>query len=88
MMHGMAGSAALILLGLEAMRSPLWAFAYIGVFGVGSIFGMLLLSSAIAVPLRLSSRHLGSAHTVLSAMVGLATLLLGCFIVFSSQLPN
>ena len=85
MMHGMAGSAALILLGLEAMRSPAWAFAYIAVFGVGSIVGMLLLSAAIAVPLRLSSRHLGSAHNALSAVVGLATLVLGCYIVFSSQ---
>jgi len=84
MMHGMAGSAALILLGVEAMRSPIWAFAYIGVFGIGSILGMLLLSAAIAVPLRMSSRHLGSAHTALSALVGLATFLLGCSIVLSN----
>lgn len=82
MMHGMAGSAALILLGLEAMRSPAWAFAYIAVFGLGSIVGMLLLSAAIAVPLRLSSRHLGRAHTGLSAGLGLATVMLGCYIVY------
>jgi hypothetical protein len=82
MMHGMAGSAALILLGLEAMRSPVWAFAYIAVFGIGSIVGMLLLSAVIAVPLRLSSRHLGRAHNGLSAGIGLATLLIGCLIVY------
>lgn len=86
MMHGLAGSAALILLGLEAMRSPALAFAYIAVFGVGSIIGMLLLSAAIAVPLRWSSRRLGRAHNALSAAVGLATLVLGCYIVFSSPL--
>lgn len=85
MMHGMAGSAALILLGLEAMRSPAWAFAYIVVFGLGSIVGMLLLSAAIAVPLRLSSRHLGRAHDGLSAAVGLATVVLGCWIVYGIQ---
>ena len=84
MVHGMAGSATLILLGIEAMHSPVWAFAYIAVFGAGSIFDMLLLSAVIAVPLRLSSRHLGTAHTALSGIVGLV---LGCFIVFSTQLP-
>ena len=57
-------------------------------FGAGSIFGMLLLSAVISVPLRLSSRHLGSAHNALSAVVGLATLVLGCYIVFSSQLSG
>jgi len=88
MMHGMAGSAALIVLGLEALRSPALAFAYIAVFGLGSILGMLLLSAAIAVPLRLSSRHLGSAHNALSAVVGLATLVLGCYIVLGSQLSG
>jgi ABC-type nickel/cobalt efflux system permease component RcnA len=86
MMHGMAGSAALILLGLEALRSPVWAFAYIAVFGVGSIVGMLLLSAVIAVPLRFSSRHLGAAHSALLAAVGLATVVLGCYIVLSRQL--
>jgi len=86
MMHGMAGSAALIVLGLEALRSPALAFAYIAVFGLGSILGMLLLSAAVAVPLRLSSRRLGGAHNAFSAVVGLATLLLGCYIIFSRQL--
>ncbi|MFN8641778.1 MAG: urease accessory protein [Candidatus Binatia bacterium] len=85
MMHGMAGSAALVLLGLQAVRSPAWAFAYIAVFGGGSIVGMLLLSAAIAVPLRWSSHHLGRAHSGLSAAVGLATLVLGCFIVYGIQ---
>jgi len=51
MVHGMAGSAALVLLGLEALRSPAWGFVYIATFGLGSILGMAALSAAIAVPL-------------------------------------
>lgn len=85
--HGLAGSAALLLAGLEAMRSPLRAFAYIAVFGLGSILGMLLLSAAIAVPLRSSARRLGRAHDALSAAAGMATLVLGCYIVLRNQLP-
>ena len=82
MVHGMAGSAALILLGLEALRSPAWGLAYIAIFGLGSILGMAALSVAIAVPLRLTSRHLTRAHDGLSAAVGLATVLLGCYLVY------
>jgi hypothetical protein len=82
MVHGMAGSAALILLSLEAMGSPARGFVYIAIFGLGSILGMALLSAAIAVPLRLTSRRLKQTHDGLSAAVGLATLLLGCYIVY------
>jgi hypothetical protein len=82
MVHGMAGSAALILLSLEALRSPAWGFACIAIFGAGSILGMALLSAAMAVPLRLTSRHLKRTHDGLSAAVSLATVLLGCYIVY------
>jgi ABC-type nickel/cobalt efflux system permease component RcnA len=81
MVHGMAGSAALVLLSLEALRSPAWGLVYIAVFGVGSILGMALLSVAIALPLRLTSRRLGRAYQGLSATVGLATVMLGGWIV-------
>jgi sulfite exporter TauE/SafE len=82
MVHGMAGSAALVLLSLESLRSPAWGLVYIAVFGLGSILGMAALSAAIAVPLRLSSRRLTRARDGLSAAVGLATLILGCYIVY------
>ena len=82
MVHGMAGSAALVLLSLEALRSPAWGLVYIAIFGLGSILGMAALSAAIAVPLRLSSRRLSRAHDGLSAAIGLATVLIGCYIVY------
>lgn len=82
MVHGMAGSAALILLSLEAMGSVSWGLAYIMIFGAGSILGMALLSAAIAVPLRLTARHLTRMFDGLSAAVGLATVLLGCYMVY------
>ena len=84
MVHGMAGSAALVLLSLEAMGSPARGFVYIAIFGLGSILGMALLSAAIAVPLRLTSRRLKQTHDGLSATVGLATLLLACSVVYRS----
>ena len=80
--HGMAGSAALVLLSLGELHSPAMGFVYIAIFGLGSILGMALLSAAIALPLRLSSRHLTRAHDGLSAAFGLGTVLLGCSIVY------
>lgn len=81
MVHGMAGSAALVLLSLEVLHSPAWGLVYIAIFGAGSILGMALLSVAIAVPLRLTSRRLGWAYRGLSATVGLVTMVLGGWIV-------
>jgi len=78
MVHGMAGSAALILLSLEAVDSVSWGLGYIAIFGAGSILGMAVLSIAIAVPLRLTSRYLTRAHGALTAVVGFATFALGC----------
>lgn len=86
MVHGLAGSAALVLLGLEALHSPGWGLVYIATFGFGSILGMAVLSVAIAVPLRLTSHRLGGAYRGLSATVGVATLMLGGWIVVSHGL--
>jgi hypothetical protein len=82
MVHGMAGSAALVLLALEALRSPAWGFLYIAIFGLGSLVGMAVVSAAIAVPLRLTSRHPSRAFHRLATAVGLATLLLGFYTVY------
>ena len=86
MVHGMAGSAALILLSLEAVRSPAWGLAYIVLFGIGSIAGMAALSVVIAIPMRLTSQRLDLAHSGLFALVGLGTMLLGCYVIFHSAI--
>ncbi|MGH8516794.1 MAG: urease accessory protein [Panacagrimonas sp.] len=77
MMHGMAGSAALILLTLETVVSPGVGLLYIALFGLGSILGMALLSVVIAIPLRYSESGLTLAHNTLKTLVGLATVALG-----------
>ena len=84
MVHGLAGSAALILLSLEAAESVRWGVAYLAMFGAGSIAGMALVSAAIAVPLRLTSSRLTWAQGSLSTIVGIANIGRGCYIVFQS----
>jgi high-affinity nickel-transport protein len=74
--HGLAGSAAVALLVLPIIRDPLWAVAYLLIFGLGTIAGMMLITAAIAVPVSYSTRfqrvhrHLGTAAGVLSLGFG------------------
>lgn len=83
-MHGMAGSAALVLLSLDAVASVPLALVYILVFGGGSIAGMALLSVAIAVPLRWSSRYLTGVYRGLTVAIAVLTVGLGASVVYSS----
>ena len=76
-MHGMAGSAALLLLAMAQVKDPLRGLAYILVFGVGSMVGMGALSAVIAVPLALSARFLTLANNGLQAVIGVCTVGLG-----------
>lgn len=75
-MHGMAGSAALVVVLIPALRSPVSVLAYLALFGVGSILGMLLCSLLIAVPLRLSTRFHKAARG-LQFVVGTSSIVLG-----------
>jgi ABC-type nickel/cobalt efflux system permease component RcnA len=78
-MHGMAGSAALILLTLQSVDSTELGLIYIGLFGVGSIAGMALLSVAIAVPMAFASKGLTQIYVWFRGAVGAATVGLGIF---------
>ncbi len=81
MMHGLAGSAALVVLTLRTIPSVGLGVGYIALFGVGSIAGMALLSMAIAVPLRLSSAYLTRVHQAMTALVGVFSCALGAVMV-------
>jgi len=77
MMHGMAGSAALIVLSAAAIDSPPLGMAYVALFGIGSVIGMALLSAAIAVPIAYTARFLTWGNRLLQAAVGAGTVALG-----------
>jgi len=81
-MHGMAGSAALILLALQSVQSPATGLLYIALFGVGSIAGMATLSLLIAMPLRYSRAGPDWAFRSLQGLVGLTTLAVGGAMVY------
>jgi high-affinity nickel permease len=77
LMHGMAGSAALLVLAVAQAKSPAIGLFYVALFGIGSMIGMGALSTVIAVPLAVSARWLTSANRGLQGAVGVATILIG-----------
>ncbi len=77
LMHGMAGSAALLVIAASQAASPVYGLAYVALFGIGSMIGMGALSTLIAVPLAISARWLTWANRGLQAMVGLVTIAIG-----------
>ncbi|MDQ7016597.1 MAG: urease accessory protein [Gammaproteobacteria bacterium] len=83
LIHGMAGSTALILLTLETIQSPLLGLTYIALFGLGSMLGMAVLSVIIAIPLRRSAQGLTWLHNSLQAIVGIITIALGSQLVMN-----
>ena len=84
MMHGLAGSAALLILTALTVDSPALGLIYIALFGIGSIAGMAALSAVIAVPMSYSARFVTWANRSLQAGVAVATAGLGIWIVIQS----
>lgn len=80
LVHGLAGSAALLLLTLSTLSSVGLGLLYIAVFGLGSILGMAVLSAVIALPLNRPERGLAGWHNGLEVAIGVSTLLIGAWV--------
>lgn len=72
MVHGLAGSGALVALVLTQMRTPMEGILYLLIFGFGSVAGMWLAASLFSVPFSMrvmSHRWLQPALVVLSSVL-------------------
>jgi ABC-type nickel/cobalt efflux system permease component RcnA len=87
LLHGLAGSGALILLVLTTMPSPTAAMLYILVFGVGSTAGMLVLSGLIGVPFALTTGGSRTLATALQLVVGASSILVGLLMLHGVLAP-
>ena len=76
MVHGLAGSAALMLLVLATVKSILQGLLFILVFGAGSILGMLIISTLIGIPFVLTSKF-SKLNNLIRILSGAISVLLG-----------
>jgi len=81
MMHGLAGSAALMLLVLTTISFRPLALAYIGIFGFGSVGGMFLMSALIGFPFSFTSKY-ERANKIIRTTAGVVSVNFGLFLVY------
>lgn len=86
LMHGMAGSAALLVLAVSQVERPIQGVLYILLFGIGSMIGMGALSAVIALPLAASARFLTWANRALQAVVGIVAISIGAMTIHATLL--
>lgn len=84
LMHGLAGSVALIILAAANAGTASLGLLFVAVFGLGSIAGMVALSCIIAVPLGWTGRHLAGLNTAVRGIVGGVTVMLGIVVIYET----
>jgi nickel/cobalt exporter len=87
-MHGLAGSGALTVLVLTQIPSAMLGLVYLGVFGVGSIIGMLLMSFLVGLPFVVTARRLGGLHYGLQAMAGVFSVGFGVWYAYQTGIAS
>jgi ABC-type nickel/cobalt efflux system permease component RcnA len=75
--HGLAGSAALMLAVLATIPDPTVAFAYIAVFGAGSIGGMMMMSTLVGLPFVLAGERFARIDLMLRTAAGVGSIAVG-----------
>jgi|SRR4051794_12345832 len=88
LVHGLAGSAAVALLVLAEIRDPRWAIAYLLVFGIGTIAGMMLITMMIGAPFAYTRGRFAPFNRGLGVASGLLSLAFGLFITFQIAVSN
>lgn len=87
-MHGLAGSAALTLLVLTQIQSVSLGLVYLGVFGIGSTVGMLLMSGLIGLPFALSARRISGLNFGLQTLAGALSIAFGLWYAYETGVAN
>jgi ABC-type nickel/cobalt efflux system permease component RcnA len=82
MVHGLAGSAALMLVVLTTIPSAGLAMSYIAIFGLGSVGGMMLMSTLLGLPFALTARKFESLNSVIRGVSGAVSVGFGLFLVW------
>lgn len=79
--HGMAGSAALMLLVLGSIESSWKAGLYIIIFGLGTVISMGLISVLISLPFSISGK-MPRVNQVIQAVTGVVSILFGLYLMY------
>ena len=82
MVHGLAGSAALMLLVIPTIESRTVGLLYVAIFGIGSIGGMMIMSFLVGLPFHFSALRFSRFNQGLQVCAGVLSIVLGLWIVY------
>jgi hypothetical protein len=80
--HGLAGSAAVALLVLASITDARFALVYLAVFGLGTILGMMTLTSALALPVAFAGERFERVQRGLARTAGFLSVAFGLFLAY------
>ncbi len=80
--HGLAGSAAVAILVMTTISDPWWAIAYLLLFGLGTIAGMAVMTTAMAFPIVYTGRKMFRWNQAMTMGSGVLSVAFGMFIAF------
>ncbi len=82
MVHGLAGSAGLMLLVVPTIDSKAIGLLYILIFGLGSIGGMMLMSLLVGLPFHLTASRFEFYNRLLQGAAGAVSVFFGLAIIY------
>lgn len=82
MIHGLAGSAAMVLLTMSTVTTVWDGAIYILCFGIGTIAGMLFFTTILGIPFVLSSNN-KSVNMSLTSITGVVSILFGLYYMYN-----
>jgi ABC-type nickel/cobalt efflux system permease component RcnA len=80
-LQGLGGSAAIMLVMVATVNSLALGFAFIVVFGIGVILGMVSIARLISSLLKYTATHLESIHEKIKAVTGTISIVFGAYII-------
>jgi len=88
MIHGLAGSGAFMLFVLPSIPSTTLALAYIIIFGIGSIGGMMAMSFLIGLPFYFTAGRFDTLNRAIRLIAGIFSLGLGFSIIYEKLIAS
>jgi high-affinity nickel permease len=84
LVHGLAGSGALIIIAMSQMRSPVQGLIYLIIFGAGCVVGMLVAAGLFSIPFSKKIIQAQSLQSVLIILTALLCLLYGGKVIYEN----
>ncbi|HNQ14970.1 MAG TPA: hypothetical protein PKM58_05360 [Pyrinomonadaceae bacterium] len=82
MVHGLAGSAGLMLFVVPTIESKIVGLLYIVIFGIGSIGGMMIMSFLVGLPFHLTASKFNRINTYLQLAAGIGGIVVGLSVMY------